>query len=112
VTDLMALQIRYDLSPSLAKILLLLVQNKVVTARMIEVDHRLTRDAKVALHRLRRRLEGLDIEIKSRRDVGYWLGDDTRQAIHAVIEGDQKELPLGDGGNDAAPVASSVAGSA
>ena len=101
MNDLMALQMRYDLSPSLAKILLLLVQNKVVTARMIEVDHRLTKDAKVALHRLRRRLEGLDIEIRSRRDVGYWLDDSVRQSVSETVKSDQLELPLGDGGNGA-----------
>lgn len=98
----MALQIHYDLSPSLAKILLLLVKNKVVTARMIEVEHRLTKDAKVALHRLRRRLEGVDIEIKSRRDVGYWLDDEARRNIHIVMKRaqmEEPELPLGDGGN-------------
>lgn len=101
MTDLMALQIRYDLSPSLAKILLLLAQNKVVTPRMIEVDHRLTKDAKVAMHRLRRRLEGVGVEIKSRRDVGYWVDDTIRVTIHEAMKSDQLELPLGGGGNGA-----------
>lgn len=101
MTSLMALQMRYDLSPSLAKILLLLVKNKVVTPSMIEVEHRITKDAKVAIHRLRRRLEGMQIEIKSRRDVGYWVDDEVRISIHEAAKSDQLELPLSDGGNDA-----------
>lgn len=91
---LMAAQMRYDLPPSLAKILLLLVQNKVVTAGMIETEHRLTKDAKVALHRLRRRLEEADIEIKSRRDVGYWLEDNVRQSVSAALRGDQIDTQI------------------
>ncbi|HEY7822611.1 MAG TPA: helix-turn-helix domain-containing protein [Acidimicrobiia bacterium] len=101
MTNLMAIQIHYDLSPVLAKILLLLAQNKVVTSRMIEVDESLTKDAKVALHRLRRRLEGPGIEIKSRRDVGYWIETESRMEILEVLADGQMELPLGDGGNDA-----------
>ena len=101
MTNLIALQMRYDLSPSLAKILLLLAQNKIVTATMIEVEHKITKDAKVAIHRLRRRLEGVDIAVKSRRDVGYWVEPDARQTIHEAMKSDQLELPLGDGGNGA-----------
>jgi hypothetical protein len=102
----MALQIRYDLSPSLANILLLLAQNKVVTAKMVEVDHKLTKDTKVAIHRLRRRLEGAAVEIKSRRDVGYWVDDKTRADIREAMKPDQLELPFqelphGGGGNSA-----------
>lgn len=77
--ELKALQIRYDLSPSLAKILLLLAKNQIVTPAMIEHDHAITKDAKVAVHRLRRRLNNEPFEIKSRRDVGYWLEDSVRK---------------------------------
>lgn len=96
MTELMALQMKYDLPPSLAKILLMLAQNHVVTARMIEIDTRLTKDAKVAMHRLRRRLEGSSVEIKSRRDVGYWLEADSRSVV--LESSKTMETPLGDGG--------------
>jgi hypothetical protein len=96
MTKLTAIQIRYDLSTSLAKILLLLVTNKVVTPQMIQGTHKLTKDAKVAMHRLRRRLEPAGIEVKSMRDVGYWLEYECRKQIHDAIAGDQLELPLGD----------------
>lgn len=96
MTELMALQMKYDLPPSLAKILLMLAQNHVVTARMIEIDMRLTKDAKVAMHRLRRRLEGSPVEIKSRRDVGYWLENDSRAVV--LESAKPVEMPLGGGG--------------
>ena len=73
MTDILSLQMRFDLPLNLAKILALLNENVVVTADMIEQEHALAKHAKVALHRLRHRLEGTGIEIKSRRDIGYWL---------------------------------------
>lgn len=93
----MALQMRYDLPLSLAKILILLVENQVVTTRMIEADHAITKDAKVAIHRLRRRLVTTPIEIKHRRDVGYWLEQDARELAHTAMQ-PPKDLPLGSGG--------------
>lgn len=95
MNELMALQMRYDLPPSLAKILIMLVENQVVTARMIELDHRLTKDAKVAMHRLRRRLTASDVEIRSRRDVGYWLETPSREIVRGAMKG-----PALDGGAD------------
>jgi hypothetical protein len=86
LNDLMRLQITYDLPPSLAKILVLLVNNEVVTARMIELDERLTKDAKVAVHRLRRRLEASPFTVNSRRDVGYWIDDAAREILRGVMK--------------------------
>lgn len=103
MNDLMRLQISYDLPPSLAKILVMLVDNEVVTARMIELDERLTKDAKVAIHRLRRRLEASAVEIKSRRDVGYWIEDTSRDALRGVMK---KDTTLGGGVEGGSPSAS------
>lgn len=97
----MRLQITYDLPPSLAKILVLLSDNEVVTARMIELDERLTKDAKVAIHRLRRRLETSPVTIHSRRDVGYWIDDTAREALHGVM----KDSARGGGADSGAPAA-------
>lgn len=109
MTELMMLQMKYDLPPSLAKILLMLAQNQVVTARMIEIEHRLTKDAKVAMHRLRRRLEGSPVEIKSRRDVGYWLEADARAVIRESMKptdiNGNFETPSGDGAHGSAAAA-------
>ncbi len=101
VTELMSLQMRYDLPLTLAKILVLLARNQVVTVQMIEQEHRITKDAKVAIHRLRRRLDGAGVEIKSRRDFGYWLEKADRERVFEAAKTDQLELPLSAGGNSA-----------
>jgi hypothetical protein len=101
VIDIADLQIKYNLSPSLAKLLLLLLNHKIVTIRMIEVENNLSTDARVAIHRLRRRL-GIDgIVIQSRRDVGYWLDVATRTAITNMMDGEMmdNEPPLERGGD-------------
>lgn len=101
--ELTTLQMRYDLTPLLARILCLLAQNTAVTSAMIEVEHRLTKDAPVAMHRLRRRLEQVGINVQFRRGVGYWLDAKDRKKVIAAMEPDQLRLPLGDGGNGGVP---------
>lgn len=102
----MALQMRYDLPSSLARILVLLAENKVVTTHMIEHEHKITKDAKVAIHRLRRRMEGTPgIEIKSRRDVGYWMDAEVRETIRQAMVPDQMSLPFDGEGKGGAAVA-------
>jgi Rad3-related DNA helicase len=101
----MALQMRYDLPLTLAKLLDLLARTQVVTVQMIEDERRITKDAKVAIHRLRRRMEASGIEIKSRRDFGYWLEKEHREQVFEAMKSDQLELPLGDGGNGGAAAA-------
>lgn len=93
--SLLDLQLTYRLSPTLAKLLLLLLENKFVTARMVEAEHRLTTDAKIAMHRLRRRLDGLDVTIQSQRSLGYWLDEPTKQLIKQSASLDAPVAPLG-----------------
>lgn len=81
MTDLLSLQMRFDLPINLAKILVLLNENVAVTPEMIEQDHALSKSAKVSLHRLRGRLKGTGIEVKSRRDVGYWLTKEGKEKL-------------------------------
>lgn len=92
------LQMRYDLTPLLARILHLLAENTAVSSAMIETEHRLTKDAPVAMHRLRRRLEQGGINVQFRRGVGYWLDPEDRKKVAAAMVPDQMSLPLGDGG--------------
>lgn len=80
MTDLLDFQMRFDLPINLAKILVLLADNTVVTAEMVE-EQGLTKDAKVAMFRLRRRLEEKNIFIFSRRDIGYWLSKSGKDAL-------------------------------
>jgi hypothetical protein len=97
------LQMRYKLTPSMAKALLLLLKNKIVTPNMIEIDQPITTDGKVLMHRIRRRLAGTPINIHSQRSVGYWLDQASREVILKDIEGEQISLPLGHGGEGESP---------
>lgn len=96
MTTITDLQMQYGLSFAMAKLLLLLIDNKVVTSRMVEKEHKLTTDVRITIHRLRRRLDGTGIVIQSQRDVGYWLDTAARTTIAKAMG---EELPPGRGGN-------------
>lgn len=92
------LQMRYGLTPLLVRILHLLAKNNLVTADMIEVQHQLTNDTPVAIHRLRKRMAPFDVKVNYRRGVGYWIETRDRDAIIANMVPDQLDLPLDGGG--------------
>lgn len=75
----------FKLPPKLLKLMALLVATPVVTADMIHRNLDIATDAKVAVHRLRTHLEPWGIEVHSRRYVGYWLSDETKDKISALI---------------------------
>lgn len=83
MSEITALQRKLDLPKSLANILLLLAKSPEVTREAIEDEHGVTKDAKVAVHRLRQKLAaaGHDILVLSRREVGYWLEDDDKAKV-------------------------------
>lgn len=90
ITDL---QMEFRLPKTLAQILLLLMDERIVTARMIEQDHKFSRDGKVAIHRLRRYLEGTEVKITSQREVGYWLEPAMKEYIASKFNTDTNFAP-------------------
>jgi DNA-binding response OmpR family regulator len=64
----------------------MLLVEKTVTVSMIEGKHNLTEDAAVAVHRLRRRLLGSNIEIKSQRGLGYWMDAESKKLVWTKLE--------------------------
>lgn len=99
MVEIVDLQIKYKLTPSMAKALLLLLTNKIVTHAMLEVEHDVATDGKVLIHRTRRRLAHTAIKIKSQRDVGYWLDAESKEILRRDIESAGNELPSDHGGN-------------
>jgi hypothetical protein len=99
MVEVVDLQIKYKLTPSMAQALYLMLTNKIVTPAMLEVDKPITTDSKVLAHRIRRRLAGTPIIIHSQRQVGYWLDQASRETILRDLEDAQLCLPLGHGGN-------------
>lgn len=88
MSDLFEMRRAFRLSEVLAKLLDLLLTETRVTAQMIEHDHRLSTDAKVAIHRLRRRLRPYNIRIETLRGDGYWLEQPMKQLIQDRIRGE------------------------
>ena len=88
MSDLFEMRRAFRLSEVLAKLLQLLMTEPRVTQQMIEHDHRLSTDAKVAIHRLRRRLKPYNIRIETLRGDGYWLENPMKQLINDRIRGD------------------------
>ena len=98
------LMLKYKLTPSMAQVMVLLMENRIVTPTMVEVDQPITTDGKVLMHRLRRRLTGTQIEVKSQRSVGYWLDQTSREIVKRDLADDQLNLPSDHGAkNEAAP---------
>lgn len=97
------LMLKYKLTPSMAQVMVLLMENRIVTPMMVEVDQPITTDGKVLMHRLRRRLAGTQIEVKSQRSVGYWLDQTAREIVKRDLADDQLGLPLDHGAKSESP---------
>lgn len=84
------IQLHFRLTKTLAQLFIHLMEEKTITARQIENDFKIATDGKIAIHRLRRRLEGTSIEIKSMRDVGYWFEPSMKEHIQELVATGQK----------------------
>lgn len=76
----------FKLTATQLKLLILLY--KIPSATSTVISQRLgISDVKVAVYRLRRQLAkgGHDIEVKSHRNVGYWLDDASRELIKTLV---------------------------
>lgn len=91
---------KFRLTPAMAKIVLLLLENNRVTAQKIENELKIVTDARVAVHRIRRRFEGTGITVQSRREVGYWLTDESKAEIIAAIGKQAPAAGAGEGDAD------------
>lgn len=82
----------FKLTPVLNNLMGLLLSLPNATPEMIRQRLEIAHDAKVAVHRLRRHLKAFceerkieEIEIKSRRNLGYWFEDETKLLIRQLI---------------------------
>jgi hypothetical protein len=79
------LAVTFKLTPVLNNLMGLLLALPNVTPEMIRQRLEIAPDAKVAIHRLRKHLEPYGIDIKSRRNLGYWLEDETKLTIRRML---------------------------
>jgi hypothetical protein len=81
----------------MATVVKLMYDNGRITGDAIENEHKIVTDAKVLIHKIRRRLAPYGITIHSRRDVGYWVDDASRDALLLAL-GIGTEAPAGHAG--------------
>ena len=94
VTDL---QVKFRLSRSMARIVKMMLDDGRITGYAIENEHKIVTDAKVLIHKVRRRLEQYGITIHSRRDVGYWMDDASKAALLKALDDEAPAGQAGDG---------------
>ncbi len=73
-----AVQKQFGLTPSMAKLLIMLLEKETVPAEDI-VSAGIAKSAKVIVHRLRSSLP--DIKVESRIGVGYWISPEHRKEL-------------------------------
>ena len=74
----------YKLTPKMGELLALLLTREHVTANMI-LGINVAANAKVAVHRLRTQTKDWKLKIHSKRYVGYWLDEATKEQIRQHI---------------------------
>jgi len=77
----------FGLSATLGEVLYLLLTEDLVTNADI-LEH--ATNARVAIYRLRAILKPMDLDIRMRRELGYWLNDDDKKAIIDVVAPPEK----------------------
>jgi hypothetical protein len=80
------LQAAFRMPPMLTNLLGLLVAMPYVDAKIAEERAGIVSNLKVTMHRLRMELKGHGIEIRSRKQAGYWLDDADKTRIRELIE--------------------------
>lgn len=75
----------FRLPPMLTRLLGMLRSEDFVSAEMIQAELGYSTDPKIAILRLRRELARWDIVIQSARARGYFLTDDMKERVHALV---------------------------
>jgi hypothetical protein len=57
-----------------------------VTPEMIVMRLNIATDSKVAVHRLREALKPYEIEVRSKRGLGYWLDAETKERVKLLAQ--------------------------
>jgi hypothetical protein len=78
----------FRLPPALSKLMGLLLAMPQVTEKNICEQLDIATVGKVAIWRLRQVLQPHGIEIKSKRTVGWWFDDETKDRIRKILDGE------------------------
>lgn len=78
------LKSHYKLTPAMNGLLNLLVELPFVSDEVIKDRLHLAADSKVLVYRLRKELEGQGIEVFSRRGIGWYIDEPTRERLQQL----------------------------
>lgn len=79
------ISITFKLSASLSNALGLLMARIVVPGEMLSQSLGIATDSKVLINRLRNEMKDYGVKIEGRRNVGYWLDEDTKAKVRGMI---------------------------
>ena len=83
--DHLGLCTAFGLSSKQGKLLALLISRPAITGEMIEERYQLASDAKVAIHRLRKKLLPHNIAVSARYGVGYALSPEMKDHLKELL---------------------------
>jgi hypothetical protein len=75
------IQFTFSLPPTLARLLVIMLEGNIITPEEICDKYKIATEGRMAIHRLRSYLKGYNIQIMSKRNLGYWLDLDTQKKI-------------------------------
>jgi hypothetical protein len=75
----------FNLPPALANLFGLLLTKPFVSTQLAQYEMKVVAHAQVSIHRLRARLSPLGIEIHTRRKIGWYLDDVTKERVRLWI---------------------------
>lgn len=81
------LRLVFHLTPQETNLMLLLMTMKYVSPELIYERLNVATEVRVAMYRLRKALTKKGIDIESKRSFGYWLSDESKEKVHAIIGG-------------------------
>jgi hypothetical protein len=90
------LRIIFQLTPQETNLMLLLLTMKYVPPELIYDKLNVATEIRVAMYRLRKALTRFNIQIQSKRTFGYWLTDETKVRVRAILSKDLKEEEITD----------------
>lgn len=79
------LRLVFQLTPQETNLMLLLMTMRFVSPELIYERLNVATEVRVAMYRLRKSLLKHDIPIESKRSFGYWLTDESKVKVRAII---------------------------
>lgn len=76
----------FSLPPILEKVFKLLLLNKRVTTQMVADNVGTEIDVKMTMFRLRKYLKPHGVDVQSKRHIGYWLDQETKERLIEAME--------------------------